>query len=179
MSDDTLIGHKSKNLMDLDTGEVIQVDQITKRVYGGKAFWKVYLMDFLSVLGVFDSRQVDVFIYVVEHTNMSNNLFVGTYKKISDDVNVSSATIARIFKKLQAQHFIKKVQNGVWFVNPNVLMKGNDAKRQILLTYYNDTQQSTISIQRKKQEALPTSPDNPDQILPLTEGDSGGDATKI
>lgn len=39
-------------------------------------------------------------------------------------------------KKLQANNFIKKVQNGVWLVNPNILMKGNDNKRQILLSYY-------------------------------------------
>ena len=51
-------------------------------------------------------------------------MFIGTYSKISKDVGCSSATIAKIMKKLQENNFIKKVQNGLWLVNPNILMKG-------------------------------------------------------
>ena len=132
----TLIGTRRKEYMDVDTGEHIFVDQISKRIYGTRNFWKCYLMDFLMVLGIIDSKQLDIFIYIVENTNQSNNIFIGTYEKISKDVGCSSATISRILKKLQAHNFIKKVQNGVWLVNPNILMKGNDTKRQILLSYY-------------------------------------------
>lgn len=131
----TLIGTQKKALIDVETGEQIFVDQITKRVYGSKNFWKVYLMDFLMVLGIIDSKQVDIFIYIVENTNPSTNLFIGTYRKIAEDIGASSATIAKIMKKLQANNFINKVQNGVYLVNPNILMKGNDQKRQILLRY--------------------------------------------
>lgn len=132
----TLIGTKKRELIDTETGEQILVDQITKRVYGSKNFWKMYLMDFLMVLGIIDSKQVDIFIYIVENTDPSRNLFIGTYKKIAKDVNVSEATIARIMRKLQDNNFIKKVSHSVWSVNPNILMKGNDQKRQILLSYY-------------------------------------------
>lgn len=132
----TLIGEKKKHLIDADTGENVYVDQITKRVYGTKNFWKCYLMDFLCVLGIFDSKQVDVFIYIVENTNQSTNLFIGTMRKIANDLGCSLDTVRRIMKKLQEQSFVKKVQNGVYMVNPNILMKGNDSKRQILLSYY-------------------------------------------
>ena len=132
-----LVGKKTRQLLDVETGEVFEANQVIKRTYGEKQFWKMYLMDFLSVLGVFDSRQVDVFIYIAENTNASNNMFIGTYSKISKDVNVSSSTIAAIMKKLQAHNFIKKVQNGVWLVNPDIIMKGNEKKRELLLTYFN------------------------------------------
>ena len=132
----TLVGQKRRYLVDVDTGENVVVDQITKRVYGTKNFWKCYLMDFLSILGIIDSKQLDVFIYIAENTNQSNNMFIGTYSKIAKDVNVSRPTIAKIMRKLQDNNFVKKVQNGVWLVNPNILMKGNDTKRQILLSYY-------------------------------------------
>lgn len=132
----TLVGTQKRRLVDTSTGEEILVDQITKRVYGSKNFWKMYLMDFLMVLGIIDSRQVDIFIYIVENTNQSTNMFIGTYKKISKDLHVSETTISRLMKKMQDNNFIKRVQNGVWLVNPNVLMKGNDTKRQILLSYY-------------------------------------------
>lgn len=40
----TLIGQQRKRLVDQDTGEVIEVDQITKRALGQKQFWKIYLI---------------------------------------------------------------------------------------------------------------------------------------
>lgn len=153
----TLIGQKKRNLVDMDTGEVIHVDQITKRTYGTKQFWKVYLMDFLAVLGIIDSKQLDIFIYIVEHTEQANNTFIGTYEKIAKDTGASSRTIAKIMKKLQENNFITKVQNGVWRVNPNILMKGNDTKRQILLSYYEEEKAENVrlEISRGQQQALP------------------------
>ncbi|VYT61407.1 replication protein [Clostridium paraputrificum] len=153
----TLVGTKQRELIDTETGELIHVDQITKRTYGTKNFWKCYLMDFLTVLGIIDSKQLDIFIYICENTNQTTNMFIGTYKKIAEDVKCSSATIATIMKKLQANNFIKKVQNGVWLVNPNILMKGNDTKRQILLSYYNsEIPVNEITMNRTKQKEIPT-----------------------
>lgn len=151
----TLIGQKKRELIDRETGEVIWVDQITKRTYGTKNFWKCYLMDFLTVLGIIDSRQLDIFIYIVENTNQSNNTFLGTYKKIAKDVGVSEPTIAKIMRKLQENNFIKRIQAGAYLVNPNILMKGNDTKRQILLSYYeSDEPVEEITFSRTKQKAI-------------------------
>ena len=69
---------KKRELLDQETGEIIVVDQISKRIYGQKNFWKMYLMDFMSVLGIIDSKQLDVFIYIAENTNPSTNTFIGT-----------------------------------------------------------------------------------------------------
>lgn len=161
----TLVGTKKRELVDVETGEQILVDQITKRVYGSKAFWKMYLMDFLMVLGIIDSKQVDIFIYIVENTNQSNNTFMGTYKKIAADVGCSEPTIAKIMRKLQDNNFIKKIQNGAWLVNPNVLMKGNDQKRQILLSYYeSDKPIDEITFARNKRKPIPADDSIPGQM---------------
>lgn len=152
----TLVGSRKRELLDVQTGEQIFVDQITKRVYGSKNFWKCYLMDFLTVLGIIDSKQLDIFIFIVENTNQSNNTFLGTYKHISEQTGCSSRTIAKIMKKLQENNFIRKIQNGAWLVNPNILMKGNDTKRQILLSYYESEEPiSEISMSRTKRTPLP------------------------
>ena len=151
----TLIGQQKRELVDRATGELILVDQITKRTYGTKNFWKCYLRDFITVLGIIDSKQLDVFIYIVENTQQANNTFIGTYSKIAKDVGVCRQTIATIMKKLQENSFIKKVQNGVWLVNPNILMKGNDTKRQILLSYYeSDEPADQITFSRTKQKPI-------------------------
>lgn len=133
----TLVASERRVVQDVQTGEVFEIDQVVKRVYGTKQFWKVYLMDFLATLGIIDSKQLDVFIFIAENTNPSNNLFIGTYKHIAETINVSQPTIARIMKKLQEKNAIKKVQNGVWLINPALLLKGSDRKKQLLLTYYN------------------------------------------
>ncbi len=42
-------------------------------------------------------------------------------------------------KKLQENKFIIKVQNGVWQVSPNIMMKGSEHKKSLLLNYYDDS----------------------------------------
>lgn len=155
----TLVGQQKKTYIDADTGEYVHVDQITKRVYGTKQFWKCYLMDFLSILGIMDNRQVDVFIYIVENTNPQTNLFIGTYNQIAKNINVSYGTVVTIMRKLIKNNFVKRVQNGLYLVNPNILMKGNDHKRQILLSYYRaDEPINKISMNRAKKKSFPEDP---------------------
>lgn len=148
----TLIGEKERVLIDKETGEEIKVNQITKRMYGTKQFWKVYLMDFLQVLGVLDSKQVDILVYILENTQQATNTFIGTYKKIQKEVNVSSPTVAKVMTTLQEKKFITKVQNGVWQISPTIMMKGNDNKQQMLLSYYNDFNDEAAATSRKDEE---------------------------
>lgn len=137
----TLIGQQRKRLIDQDTGEVIEVDQITKRALGQKQFWKIYLMDFLQVLGGFEYKQLDVLIYILEHTEAANNTFIGTYRSLEKSVGVSYDTVRRTITLLQGKGFLKKVSNGVYQVSPTIMMKGSEHKKSLLLNYFNDQQQ--------------------------------------
>lgn len=136
----TLIGQQRKRLQDLDTGELIEVDQVTKRALGQKQFWKVYLMDFLQVLGGFEYKQLDVLVYIIEHTEAANNTFIGTYRSLEKNVGVSYDTVAKTIKTIIKRGFLKKVSNGVYQVSPNIMMKGSDHKKSLLLNYYDDSQ---------------------------------------
>lgn len=138
----TLLGTQRKRLIDEDTGERIEVDQITKRALGQKHFWKVYLLDFLQILGILDSKQVDVLIYILENTEPANNTFVGSQKDISEAAKVSIQTVSRIMVKLQTNGFIKRIKNSVYQVSPNIMMKGSEHKKSLLLNYYDDGQQA-------------------------------------
>lgn len=53
-----------------------------------KQFWKVYLLDFLQILGILDSKQVDVLIHILENTNSSNNTYIGTYRSTAEKTNL-------------------------------------------------------------------------------------------
>lgn len=143
----TLIGQQKKRLKDLDTGEVIEVDQITKRALGQKQFWKIYLMDFLQVLGGFEYKQLDVLIYILEHTEAANNTFIGTYRSLEKSVGVSFSTVARTVNLLISKGFMKKIANGVYQISPQIMMKGSEHKKSILLNYY-ETEESEESEQK-------------------------------
>lgn len=146
-STQTLIGQQRKRLVDQETGEVIEVDQITKRALGQKQFWKLYLIDFLQVLGVLDSKQVNVLIYILENTKSSDNTYIGTYRKTAEGSGVSLDTATKVMRKLQEQKdgngkpFLYRVQNGVYQVNPLIMMKGSEHKKNLLLNYYDDSTQ--------------------------------------
>lgn len=140
----TLLGSQRKRLQDLDTGEVLEVDQITKRALGQKQFWKVYLIDFLQILGVLDSKQVDVLIYILENTRAADNTYIGTYRKTADSIGVSLDTATKVMRKLQKNNFLKKVQNGVYQVSPLIMMKGSEHKKSLLLNYYNDREPEAL-----------------------------------
>ena len=77
----------------------------------------------------------------------------------------SEPTIAKIMRKLLENNFIKKIQNGAWLVNPNILMKGNDQKRQILLSYYeSDKPIDEITFARNKRKPIPADDSIPGQM---------------
>lgn len=81
------------------------------------------IKDDLEIFGVVYNKQFEICKYIAENTNPSNNIFMGTYTKIMKDVGCSSATVSKIMKKLQANNFIKKIQNGVWLVDSDFIKK--------------------------------------------------------
>ena len=129
---------KPKTFVDAETGEVIEAEQVTKRVYGQRAFWKLYLCDFLKVLDLYENKQLDVLIYILEHARSSDNTFIGTYRKIADGCKVSLDTVQQSMAKLQKAGFIAKIQNGVYVISPDVMVRGTDSKKAIILQYYDD-----------------------------------------
>lgn len=134
----TLIGQRTRTFIDRETGEIIEVNQNTKLVYGQKNFWKCYMRDFISVLKELNDKQYKVFIYIMEHTRPSDNRFIATYQDIMEDIGCCKQTVASTLNKLKNKDFMRKIQAGVWIVNPDILIKGNDRKREMLLSEYHE-----------------------------------------
>lgn len=127
---------RTKRYIDEDGNEGTQTD-IYKKVYGHKHFWKVWLSDLLYTLGLINnSKQLDVVFYVLDNTDQTNNLYIGTLQKTADKTGISYKTVATIFKKMQEVDMITKQQNGVYFVKPTLLMKGDENKKHRLLIEY-------------------------------------------
>lgn len=143
-------------IIDKETGNIVvdspDLNAILKKAYGQKAFWKLYMADYIQViLGSMDYKQLDVFMYISINTQPSTNLFIGTYEKIMKDCQVSKDTVYKLLKKLIEHNFIRRKQNGVYMVNPNIVMKGNNAKQSLLISYY-DAEQVNTPLSKKKTE---------------------------
>ncbi len=140
----TLIRRKEKIYKDIETGEVFDITELTKIAYGQKSFWKLYLNDFLNVLGLIDNKQLNVIRYVLKNTNPTQNTYIGTMRQTAEGAKVSLETVRKTFSLLVkktkgAPALLKKLQNGVYLVNPEILVKGNDFKRKTLLKkWYGD-----------------------------------------
>ncbi|MFR5267424.1 replication/maintenance protein RepL [Clostridium sp.] len=121
-----------------ESGEhTLQETEIYKKIYGSQQFWKIYLSDFLNALGLINNnKQLDVLFHVLENTDQASNIYIGTYQKITKEMDVSYQTVAIIFKKMQENNLITKIQNGVYKVNPSIMVKGGESKRQRLVVEY-------------------------------------------
>lgn len=129
--------------------------EIYKRVYGGKHFWRVWLDDLLTALGLIsNSRQLDVVFHVLDHTDQATNLYIGTLRKTAADTGISLGTIAATFKKMQEVKMITKQQNGVYFVNPSLLMTGSNSKKQRLVINYERIEKENARDCKENQETV-------------------------
>lgn len=141
------------NFLASEDGELKQIDEIEvfKRYHGEKQFWKIWLTDFLVALDLINnSKQMDVVFHILENTSASNNTYIGTYRKTAQDAKVSYQTVAIIFQKMIDAKIITKVQNGVYKVNPQLVMKGDRQKQKRLVIQYQDAER-----ENKNKKALP------------------------
>ena len=140
---------------ELNEREVYWIDKLGTQINGynlnkgGKvatpsSYWKVNMGEFLEVLrSLGGEQQLDVVIHILENTKPSSNTYTGTQRKISQRTGVSISTVSTIMTKLQKLKFIKQVQWGVYQVSPDILMRGSEKKREVLLSYYDESKEST------------------------------------
>lgn len=171
----TLYQVNSQNFAIIDkTSGAIVVDSpdlnaILKTAYGQKAFWKLYMADYIQIiLGSMDYKQLDVFMYISMNTQPSTNLFIGTQEAIAKDCGVARDTVVRLINKLIKNDFMKRKQSGVYMVNPKIVMKGNVSKQTLLLQYY-DAEQINVPISKNKNKPIEKSETSESSTIEIEE----------
>ena len=128
--------YTEQELLQVDPSTDEAVSQKQKPVYDGIPFWKLNMKGFVNVLEKFPDKQIRVLSYILKHTHPSTNEFGGTYREISKACGVSLDTVERVMKLLQDAQFLMKKRNATYFVSPDILMKGNNAKKQMLFANF-------------------------------------------
>ena len=130
----TIVG--TQRYINADTGEILETTVIEKEVDRDFNFHKIWLNDLMSVLNLIGGKKLDILKYLLSEMRTQDNTISVTYTKIQEKLNTSRKTIAETMKILQEANFITKVQNGLYMVNPDVIVRGNGKKRDALMIKY-------------------------------------------
>lgn len=131
------VGRKPVTLVNQETGEQIEGVAIYKQADSDN-FLKVHLADLLAMLGILESKQSDIVVYLLKKTDFSRNIFIGTHRKIAEETGISKYTVTATMSKLEKARLIAKVQNGVYQLSPALAFKGDMNRRAYIVQYYCD-----------------------------------------
>jgi DNA-binding HxlR family transcriptional regulator len=121
-------------LKKVNTNEVIEAKMIRKRIKK-EFFYKVWLADLMQILDLLGNKKMLVLEYLLALMD-SENRIVATHRKIAEDLGISTKTVSDTISTLQKENVLKKLQNGVYQLNPKVVFFGNDKKQDYLLIEY-------------------------------------------
>ena len=127
--------------VDVETGETHDI--FIKKTIESQNFVKVFMADFLVALGILNSKSVSVVCYILENVRYSDNTLIATKEQIAKGSGTSLRTVFNVLSKLQEVGFMKRQANGVYIINPNYVLKGNENKRRIIIDYYNKDDRKT------------------------------------
>lgn len=117
-----------------ETGELesFSVTSIEDRDFN---FHKVWMRNFISTLDIVGNQKTRLCMWIVDNINRENQL-VGTMRGIADSSGMSLETVRVTMKILLDADFLRRVQNGVYIVNPDIVYKGSYGSRMNILNQY-------------------------------------------
>ena len=141
----------NQQYINFNTGEIedFQVTSVEERDFN---FTKVWMKNFISTLDLVGNQKTKLAFWIIENLNKENQLTM-TYRQISEKTNISLETVRKTMTILLEVNFLKRINQGVYQVNPDILFKGNKNTRLNLLTQYNnlDNQENEkeLTLQKK------------------------------
>lgn len=139
----------SKRLIDEQSGEVIEVDNLYRKQTSGN-FHKAYIIQLISMMDMIGGQKFKVVNYILDNIHWSNNILMGTTREIAKATNTSLQTVTITLKTLEEGNIIKR-RTGALMLNPELLMRGDDQKQKYLLLEFGQFEQE---VKEKQENAL-------------------------
>lgn len=119
------------------TGELqeMQVVNIEDRDFNFHKLWIGHIINSLDLIG---NQKVKLAFWIIENLNRENQLIM-TYRQIAEKSGISLDTVRRTMTALIESNFLKKINNGAYQINPDVIFKGTRNGRLNVLYQYNQT----------------------------------------
>ena len=125
------------------TGELeqMQVTSIEDRDFN---FTKMWMKNFISTLGIVGNQKTRLCFWIIDHVDKENRL-IGTYRTIASQSGMSLDTVRITMKLLMDADFMRKAQNGVYVINPNLVFKGTRNARMNVLNQFTSAEYVPLS----------------------------------
>lgn len=125
------------------TGELeqMQVTSIEDRDFN---FTKMWMKNFISTLDIVGNQKTRLCFWIIDHVDKENRL-IGTYRTIASQSGMSLDTVRITMKLLMDADFMRKAQNGVYVINPNLVFKGTRNARMNVLNQFTSAEYVPLS----------------------------------
>lgn len=70
-----------------------------------------------------DAPSAHILAYLLENKN-ADNLVIATVREMAEDIGVNPLTVQRVMKKMFTNDDVRKVRNGVYQINPDIISYG-------------------------------------------------------
>ena len=116
------------------TGEVQEFDVIeqTEKDFNFDKLWLGHILNSLDIIG---NKKIKVLNWLLSNKN-SQNQIIGTQRAIAEKTDVSTPVVTETIGMLIQSNLLKKVQGGVYMLNPDILFKGGNRQRLNILMKY-------------------------------------------
>lgn len=119
-------------------------------------FTKVWMKNFLTTLELVGNAKTKVAYWIVDNINRENMLPY-TYRQIAEATGVSLDTISKTMSILIDANFLKKLNQGCYIINPDIVFKGTRCSRLNALTQYQSTEKrQELSLEEQLSNVLKT-----------------------
>lgn len=125
------------------TGELeqMQVTSVEDRDFN---FTKMWMKNFISTLDIVGNQKTRLCFWIIDHVDKENRL-IGTYRTIASQSGMSLDTVRITMKLLMDADFMRKAQNGVYVINPNLVFKGTRNARMNVLNQFTSAEYVPLS----------------------------------
>lgn len=147
----------TQQFVNVRTGEIedFQVTSVEERDFN---FHKVWMKNFINTLEIVGNQKSKLCFWIIDNLNRDNQLCM-TYRQIAEKTHISLDTVRVTMKLLLEADFLRRVNQGCYVVNPDIVFKGSRTGRLNVLNTYTDAE---------KHEALEVSVDDKIKSLQAT-----------
>lgn len=143
-----------QEFINAQTGEV-EIFDVTSIEERDANFHKVWMRDFIITLDLVGNKKTKVCMWLVENINAENQV-IGTFRSIAKASGTSVETVRQTFSVLKDADFLRRSQNGVYIVNPDIVFKGGKSKRMNVLHTYTDSSYEPMSDSERLEQLIST-----------------------
>ena len=124
----------TQEFIDAKTGELVKmsVTDIEERDFN---FMKIWMKNYINAMEMIGNQKTKIAFWIIENLDAQNRL-VSTNREIAEATDTSLQTVSKTMVILQNEDFLSKIRNGCYMVDPDILFKGQHAKRMNVLNKY-------------------------------------------